>query len=221
MIAGLILGAGESSRMGRDKALLPFRGRTFLETIIRALRDSGIERVAVVLGHHAEEIRQTVHLEGVETVVNPDYQLGQTSSLQAGLRALQPAVAAVSPTPTVVKECSDEDIAATVGGPDAVVLCLVDHPAVRATTIREMVVCFLTSRALVVIPTHQGQRGHPVVIARALFTELLALGPDKGANTIIRKYRDQTRFVEVDDPGVLLDVDDPKIYSRLQSASES
>ena len=102
MIAGLILAAGESSRMGRDKALLPCHGQTFLENIIHTLREAGIERIAVVLGHHAEEIRQAVHLEGIEVVINSEYQRGQTSSLQAGLRALRdvqlkPAVAAASP----------------------------------------------------------------------------------------------------------------------------
>lgn len=222
MIAGLILAAGESSRMGRDKALLPYRGRTFLETIIHTVREAGIERIAVVLGHHAEEIQQAVHLEGVETVVNHDYQQGQTSSLQAGLRALakmQPesAGAAASSPPSTALNGGDEDIAATAGDIEAVVLCLVDHPAVTSATVLKLVESLLTSRAPVVIPTYQGQRGHPVVIARALFPELLALGPAEGANSVIRKFRDSTQFVEVSDPGILLDVDDPDTYSHTET----
>jgi molybdenum cofactor cytidylyltransferase len=222
MIAGLILAAGESSRMGRDKALLPYRGRTFLETIIHTLREAGIERVAVVLGHHAEEIRRAANLEGVETVVNPDYQRGQTSSLQAGLRALAKmrpefSVAAASSPPSAVPNGGDEDIAATAGEIEAIVLCLVDHPAVTSASIRKLVECFLTSRASVVIPTYQSQRGHPVVIGRDLFSELQNLSPGEGANLIVRKHRDQTRFVEVDDPGILLDVDDPDTYGHLET----
>jgi len=67
----------------------------------------------------------------------------------------------------------------------------------------------------VVIPSYGGERGHPVLIARQLFPELRALGPGIGANSIIRKYRDTTRILEVNDPGVVTDVDDPKTYQDL------
>jgi molybdenum cofactor cytidylyltransferase len=191
MIAGLILAAGESSRMGRDKALLTYRGRTFLETIVGTLREAGIGRVVVVLGHHAEEIRNTVRLDDIEVVVNFEYQRGQTSSLQAGLGAL----------------ASEE--------PEAIVLCLVDHPAVSAATVQKLLESFQQFHAPVVIPTDQGRRGHPLVISCALFPELLSLSPAEGANTIIRKYRNATQFLEVGDPGIALDVDGPETYRRL------
>jgi molybdenum cofactor cytidylyltransferase len=190
----LILAAGESSRMGRDKALLTYRGKTFLETIVGTLREAGIERIAVVLGHHAEEIQRAVQLPGVEVVVNAAYRLGQTSSLQAGLRTLD--------APEL----------------EAVVLCLVDHPTVSAATVRQLVGSFRASSAPIVIPTHQGQRGHPVVISRALFPELLSLGPAEGANTVIRRHRAATQFVDVGDPGILLDVDAPESFRRLEGA---
>lgn len=192
MIAGLILAAGESSRMGRDKALLTYGGRTFLETIISTLREAGIERVAVVLGHHAAEIQQAVKFEGVEVVVNFKYRHGQTSSLQVGLRALEGV------------------------NPEAVVLCLVDQPLVSVETVKKLVEVFEKSKCAVVIPTFQGQRGHPVLIGRELFAEILALGPGEGANTVIRRRHDATKFVEVEDRGVLLDIDDPETYRRLQ-----
>jgi molybdenum cofactor cytidylyltransferase len=192
MIAGLILAAGESRRMGRDKALLTYRGHTFLETIITTLREAGVERIAVVLGHHAEEIQRTIRLDSVEVVINPDWQRGQTSSLQAGLRALE------SP-----------DL-------EALLLCLVDHPAVSPETIRRLRDNFNAHHAVVVIPTFQNQRGHPVVIVRALFPELLDLSVDEGANRVIRDYSHATEFLEVDDPGIVLDVDNEQTYMRLQ-----
>jgi molybdenum cofactor cytidylyltransferase len=195
MIAGLILAAGESSRMRSDKALLVYRGRTFLETIILNLRHAGIEKIKVVLGHHAEKIQQVLDLAGVQVVLNRHYQRGQTSSLQGGLAAL--------------REFS----------PEAVILCLVDHPAVTADVMRRLRERFEEGRASVVIPTYEGQRGHPVVISRELFPELLALRPNEGANTIIHKYRAATQFVEVDDRGILLDVDDPDTYERLERNS--
>ena len=192
MIAGIILAAGESSRMGTDKALLTYRGRTFLEAILSTCREAGIDRLVVVLGHHAREIQRAVKLEGAEVVVNQNYHLGQTSSLQAGLKALETAE------------------------PEAIVLCLVDHPAVSVATVRKLVQTFQETRAAVVIPTFQNQRGHPVLIGRALFQELKGLSPDQGADTIIHKHRDATQFVEVSDPGVLTDVDDPETYCLLR-----
>jgi molybdenum cofactor cytidylyltransferase len=195
MIAGLILAAGESSRMGQDKALLTYRGRTFLETIIETLRAAGIGRIAVVLGHHAEEIQRAVKLEGVEIVVNRDYQRGQTSSLQAGLRALEASSA------------------------EAVVLCPVDHPAFLPETVRRLIEAFGQNHLPAAMPTFQNQRGHPVLISRELFGELLALPADRGANSVMRQHRDATAFIDTEDPGILLDVDDPEIYSKLESSN--
>ncbi len=191
MIAGLILAAGESSRMGTDKATLTYRGRTFLELILHTLGEGGIERIVVVLGHHAQEIQRQTKIEAAHAVVNPDYRSGQTSSLQAGLRSLR------------------------ADNPDAVLLCLVDHPAVRAETVRSIVATFRRCGAPVVIPTYQGRRGHPVLIGRQVFDELLQLAPDAGADSVVRRYRPATQFVEVEDEGVAIDVDDPESYRRL------
>jgi molybdenum cofactor cytidylyltransferase len=193
MIAGLILAAGESSRMGTDKPLLTYRGRTFLETIVLCLRAAGLDRVAVVLGHHAKEIQHSIKLEGVEVVINRDYQRGQTTSLQAGLRALE--------APEL----------------EGVVLCLVDHPAVSARVVEQLIARFKGSRAAAAIPTYEGHRGHPVLIGRGLFRELLEVSPDQGANSVFRRYRDTTQFVQVEERGILLDVDDPKSYRQLQA----
>jgi molybdenum cofactor cytidylyltransferase len=198
-IAGLILAAGESSRMGADKALLTYRGRTFLETILTSCRDAGLEPLVVVLGHHAEEIRRAVKFGSAEVVINSDYQRGQTSSLQAGLRALE------SPDFEAPVEAKVE----------AIILCLVDHPNVSPPTVRKLIASFEPPKSSVVIPTFQGRRGHPVLIGRALFAELRNLSPDQGANGVIQKHRDATQFVEVSDPGVLTDVDDPEAYRLL------
>jgi molybdenum cofactor cytidylyltransferase len=192
MIAGIILAAGESQRMGRDKALLTYHGKTFLETIIQNLNAAGIEKIAVVLGHHAEVIQAKVNLAATQLVVNHEYPRGQTSSLQLGLETV----------------ATDQ--------PDAVILCLVDHPAVPAEVIARLKQHFESTHAPVIIPTHNGERGHPVVISKALFPELLALSPGEPANAVIRKYRPETLFLEVADRGILIDVDEPRNYERLE-----
>jgi len=191
MIAGLILAAGESSRMGTDKATLTYRGRAFLELMVQTLGEVDIERIVVVLGHHAEDIQRQIKVEAAQVVINPDYRSGQTSSLQVGLRSL-----------------IADDL-------EAILLCLVDHPAVSAETVRRIVATFRQSGAPVVIPTYQGRRGHPVLIGRQVFDELLQLASDAGADSVVRRYRPVTQFVEVEDEGVVIDVDDPESYQRL------
>jgi molybdenum cofactor cytidylyltransferase len=190
-IAGLILAAGASERMGFDKALANHHGRSFLETIITRLREASLERLAVVLGHHADQIQQAVDLSGVQVVVNREYHLGQTSSLRAGLRALE-----------------SQNL-------DAIVLCLVDHPTVASSTIRQLIHGYLESRSAVVVPTFKGRRGHPVILTRELFDSLAALPPGRGANSVVRQYSAQTLAVAVDDPGVVLDINDPQMLAQL------
>ncbi|MGH9470277.1 MAG: nucleotidyltransferase family protein, partial [Terriglobia bacterium] len=152
---------------------------------------AGVERIAVVLGHHAASIRAAVDLGDAQVVLNQEYRRGQTTSLQAGLRALEPM------------------------SPSAVLLCLVDHPAVSAETVRTLCRAFQEGHAPVVAPSHRGRHGHPVVISRELFQELLNLPPDEGANRVVGRYRDKAEWVEVDDPGVLLDIDNPADYAAF------
>lgn len=192
MIAGLILAAGESRRMGRDKALLTYHGKSFLETIVENLRAAGIEKITVVLGHHADAIQRAVNLANVGVIVNPEYEQGQTSSLQKGLASLASESA------------------------EAAILCLVDHPAISSAVLSQLVERFEASHPPVLIPTYKGERGHPVVISQAVFPELLALPSGQPANTVIRKYRDVTQFLEVAERGILVDVDEPDAYERLE-----
>lgn len=181
--------------MGADKALLQYQGRSFLEAIVKNIHEAGIETIVAVLGYHAAEIQKAVLLQGVQIVVNSTYRLGQTSSVQAGLKALD------------------------LAGLDSVLLSLVDHPAVPAGVIRQLLKARQDSEASVVIPVHGGRRGHPVLIGRALFTDLLDLDPGMGANSVIHRYRNSTREVSMEDPSVLIDVDLPEDYQQLVTDS--
>lgn len=188
-IAGLILAAGESRRMGSPKALLPFQGTTFLDTLV-ALFSARCSAVIVVLGAEAETIRRAIHRD-VEFVYNHDYLSGQTSSLQAGLRAV-PSDAA------------------------GVLFTLVDHPSVSAETIDALLI---PPFPLVRIPRFEGERGHPVWFRRDLVPEFLSLPPAGAANLVVRSHRAETEFLDVADPGVVADIDDPAAYQELLAAS--
>ena len=184
--AGLILAAGESHRMGSPKALLDFRGETFLDHLVGCL-SAVCSTVIVVLGHGADHIRAGVRASNEAIfVVNADYRLGQFSSMQCGLRAVPPDAAGV-------------------------VFTLVDHPSVESSTLERLV----RSPATVAIPRREGRRGHPIFFSRGLIAEFLALPAEADARRVIERHAAQIEYVDVEDPGILLDIDDPAAYRRF------
>ena len=194
MIIAVILSAGESSRMGRPKALLPIDGVRFIEKIVTALKSTRVNEIIAVLGHNAEEMRQKVSDLPVKIVLNPDYKQGQLSSLIAAIRNIE----------------SGENHHRV----DAILVHLVDHPYINADLVNVMIDRFYETKKLIVVPRHQGRRGHPVIFSRALFNELLAAPLDQGAKTVVRAHRDQTLEIDTDDAGVIVDIDTPEEYQK-------
>ena len=186
MISAIILAAGKSERMGTPKALLPFRGRTFLENILQAIAGSCLTTTVVVVGHHRDEIAARLNIPNM--VFNPHYEQGMVTSFQAGIRALPPD---------------------SIGA----VLFLVDHPVVEPSTIDVLVHNFSGNR--IVVPVFNGRRGHPVLFAREVLQEILALPPSQGANIVVRKDPGRIVEVSVDSPGILVDIDTPEDFERL------
>jgi molybdenum cofactor cytidylyltransferase len=194
MIVAVILSAGESSRMGRPKALLPIDGVRFVEKIVAALKSTDVGSIIVVLGHNAEEIRQKISDLPVTILINHDYKQGQLSSLQAAIRHL---------------ESSSEGSSV-----DGILVHLVDHPYISAGLVNLMIDRFHETKKLIVVPRFQGRRGHPVIFARALFSELLAAGLDQGAKPVVHAHRDETLEIDTEDRGVLIDIDTPEEYRQ-------
>jgi molybdenum cofactor cytidylyltransferase len=185
-VGAIVLSAGKSERMGRQKALLPYRGRTFIENILDAISKSSVSDVVTVLGHHAEAIRNAV--PSGNFVMNPDYEEGMITSIQAGIRALNPNV-------------------------EGALLFLVDHPVVSSRTVDALIHRFEPGR--IILPTYQGRRGHPVLFARDVLNEILELPMSAGANTVVRKDPQRIIEVVVDDAGVTIDVDTPEQFEGL------
>ncbi len=189
-ISGVILAAGTSRRMGRSKALLPWRGLPLLGWVIANARRSRLDDLVVVLGHQADMVRRQVDFQGATVVTNREYRRGQSSSLQAGLQAV-PA------------------------GCTAVLFLLADQPLVDAAIIDPLLDAFHRQPASLILPVHQGRRGNPVLVARALFPQVHSLSGDTGLRPLFPALQGQLREVAVPGPAIHLDLDTLEEYRQL------
>jgi molybdenum cofactor cytidylyltransferase len=195
VIPAVVLAAGLSTRMGGSpKALLPLAdGRTFADAIIDTFLDAGIGEIVVVVGHESARVQE--HLARsrpqARTIVNPDYQSGQFSSLLTGLDAIdRPGVAGM-------------------------LMTLVDVPGVSPTTVRAVVDRFRETAAPIVRPVLGHEHGHPVLIARALFGVLRHANPAEGAKPVVRAHVSAAGDVLVHDDLAFRDVDTPAAHEAL------
>ena len=176
--------------MGSPKALLQYQGEAFLNRLIRVLGEV-CDPVIAVLGYHAEIIRAQA-IGSVQFVVNPDPDRGQLSSLQTGLAAVPAGVEGFLFTP-------------------------VDSPAIQESTLQQLVTRFRNRKpeTQFVIPRYEGQRGHPVFGNSSLLKEFLALPLTAQAKDIVHVYVPRTEYLDVNDPGILADIDDRAAYEQL------
>jgi len=189
-VAGIVLAAGKSSRMGQTKQLLPYRGRTILECVVDSALASSLHRVIVVIGHQAELIEPMLQGRGVTVIVNPLYTTGQSSSLQAGLRAL-------------------------TYESDAALFLLGDQPLVTPQTIDRVIAAYQESRSPIVVPVSAGRRGNPALFSRETFPSIQRLSGDCGARPLFEEYAERLLALPVPTSDILFDVDTDEDYRRL------
>jgi molybdenum cofactor cytidylyltransferase len=199
---GVILAAGASTRMGRDKALLPWppnegRGGTFLSAMIRALT-SQTDLVIVVTGTNTSQLAPIIYAQGAFLVENPQPARGQFSSLQAGLH-------------NVLSR-----------GRDAAVITLVDRPPVQPATLQRLLLAFEraleqtnTQRKWAVVPEFGGKHGHPILASREMMEAFLRAPSTSNAREVEHAHEEFIDYVLVDDPFVALNVDTPEDYAAL------
>lgn len=192
-IAGAVLAAGRSARMGNPKALLDFRGRPFVVAVLEALEALDLKHRVVVLGPDAARVRPALAAHTCLLVENPDPDSGPIGSLRAALAALQ----AVRPT--------------------ALLAWPVDVPHVRIATVERMLETYERTGAPIVVPAFGGRRGHPVIWDASLFAELTtsAAAEREGARAVLRAHGERAVTIAVDDPAVIDDIDTPEDYERL------
>ena len=191
MASAILLAAGESTRMGRTKALLPWAGTTLIEYQVRELRAAGVEDVAVVLGHDWLRVREmlasNVQPWHARVVVNEAYREGRASSLRAGAAALPDSA-------------------------DPIVVLSVDQPRPREI-VRALLEAHASGGASITIPTFEGRRGHPVVVAGALLAELREASEEaQGLRGVIAAHEASVREVAVDSEQAVLDINTPEEY---------
>lgn len=177
--------------MGYPKALLRYRGKTFLESVLEASTAAGLDPAVVVLGPDAAKILSAIDLGSVVLARNERPETGQIGSIRAALDLL-------------------------INRPvDAAVVWPVDQPHVAVATVECLVQYFREHHTAIVLPAYSGRRGHPVLFARAVFAELLAAPSDSGARTVVRADPARVAEVEVTDAAVTEDIDTPAAYEAL------
>jgi molybdenum cofactor cytidylyltransferase len=192
IIAALILAAGNSSRMGTFKPILPLGGSTAIEVAVSRFRSAGIEDIKVVTGNKAEQLTPILAALGVEQVFNADYTGGMLSSILAGINSLH------------------SDI-------DAFFLLPVDIPLIKISTIETLIQQYETNQAAVVYPRFLGLRGHPPLISTAIPIQKLDPNTPGGLRAFLDEYEDTALDVDLADQGVVMDFDTPADYQKLQA----
>ncbi|HVP21456.1 MAG TPA: nucleotidyltransferase family protein [Anaerolineaceae bacterium] len=191
-LAAIVLAAGLSVRMGRPKMLLPWGDKSVIQAVVDTLIESGIEKILVVTGAVHEQIGRLLEGYPVELVFNPRFQDGEMlHSLQSALTHLDPEV-------------------------EGFFIVLGDQPQLLRSTVISLMQEFDAHPARLIIPSFQMHRGHPWLIHRTLWEELVALQPPYTLRDILQKHAGEIHYVNLDTPSILADLDTPEDYQKYR-----
>jgi molybdenum cofactor cytidylyltransferase len=194
-IAAILLAAGESTRMGRLKQLLPWGGTTLIDWQVRQFTQAGVESVVVVLGHVADDIRPAVP-SGTRVTLNEDYRQGRASSLRRGAQAVD-------------------------GAPEALLILSVDQPR-PAWLSRRLIERWLLEKPLVVSPRFVDGFGHPVLLDGSLLPELREVDDESlGLRAVIDRHLDAATVEEVHNARINVDLNTPADYDAALASFDS
>ena len=186
-VVPIILAAGDSSRMGHPKALLPLGDQTFLTAILVELGQLGFPPPRVILGRDAHRIEPLIRGRRLQVFINQDPGRGQLSSIQLGLANVDP-------------------------GCEGCLVWPVDQPGVPRHVVLGLLDLFLSGDAPIALPCYGDRRGHPAIFRHDLFWELMHASPEGGAKQLVSRYRDQTAVLITDEPSTVEDIDTPEDY---------
>jgi molybdenum cofactor cytidylyltransferase len=189
MISAIVLAAGEAKRMGQNKVLLPWQGKTLLEHVLDRLLHSQVDEIILVLGHEAERIREKISAQGIQIVVNPAYREGMSASLRQGLSIMDKRA-------------------------EAFLVALGDQPGIREEMINQLIEAFHKAlpRKNIVLPAYRSKPGHPVLFGIRYREEMGKLKGDVGGRQILADHPEDILSLEMDTDEVLQDIDTPEDY---------
>ncbi|MES3019604.1 MAG: nucleotidyltransferase family protein [Bacteroidota bacterium] len=187
----LILAAGKSSRLGRPKQLLSYRGKNLLQHSIDSAKQAGSNKVIVVLGSSKDIIQNKIEIDGIEIAENPDFESGISSSIKAGINALKK----------------------TAPGVDALILMVCDQPFAKTEILTSLVHKQKQTGKAIVGCIYENTKGTPALFHSSIFPELLSLEGDTGAKKLFDEYHDAASFVSFRDGGI--DIDTSEDYQNL------
>ena len=190
MISAILLAAGQSKRMGQPKMLLPWGKSTVIEQVITTFLKAGLEDVIVVTGGAREPVERILSRYPVRTVHNPNYPTGEMlSSIQCALRTMP-----------------DQSQATLIG--------LGDQPQIQGEIVRSICEMFRRRKSKLIVPSFELRRGHPWLVARPLWNEILALEPPDSPRDFLNRHAPDIDYLNVDTDSVLADLDTPEDYQK-------
>ena len=181
--------------MGRPKLLLPLGNTTVIGRLVDSLRSGGVGRIVLVIAPRAGELREWARERDLEIATNPNPERGMLSTILSGVEHIA---------------------AATMPSEGPLLISPADVPGISPQSIRRLLAAYPANEK-VIVPTYRGKRGHPLLLAPELIPELPHLDPEVGLKQIREHY--EVLEVEVDDPGILGDVDTPADYERFRAAA--
>jgi len=186
-VSAVLLAAGSAKRMGRPKQLLPLGDRTVIEHCIRTIVGAGIKGVVVVLGPDAEDMATAIHAFPIKTVFNKQQGSEMAESVRAGLQAVDPASTGV-------------------------LVCLVDYPLVMPQTIKGLIALHGNHPDSIIIPSYNCRRGHPSLFPLSIIREI---EKQCTLRDVINNHEKKIVYLDTDDEGVLIDMDEPEDYEMI------
>jgi molybdenum cofactor cytidylyltransferase len=190
-VAAIVLAAGRATRMGEQKLLLPLAGRPVVRWVVDAALGSRAAETLVVVGYEAERLGEVVAGGPLTVVVNGHYEQGLSTSLRAGVAAVE-------------------------GRCDAAVFLLGDQPFVTSSVIDRLIARFAETGTRIVRPLVAGQPGNPVLMSASLFAEIGVQRGDVGGRDIVARHPDEVSLVPVDDPRLTVDIDSVDDYETAR-----
>jgi molybdenum cofactor cytidylyltransferase len=191
-ISAIILAAGQSKRMGQPKMLLPWENTTVLGKVIETIQQAGVEDILVVTGGARDEVEKIAAKNNARVIHNQDYATNDMlESIQLGLRGQKTQS-------------------------EATLICLGDQPQVEERSVRDVCDVFCKNKSSIVVPSYQMRRGHPWLIARELWDEVLQMRAPKSMRDFLNAHKNEVLYVEYDSPSILQDLDTPADYLKYK-----